>query len=158
MRLSFFSSLNFPWKPQADDSEEYALSSKDKAVPLYRYRGRATETANPDLFNLAALPLFLSGVRNAHTSLRQWLEQQYTSAEITHISYVPEGRELLTDLKLPTPEQIASRETFSRTYLITCTIEYRYRQDGFFSWSYGNTFRRSSDTVTETWTATAYTD
>lgn len=70
LQFSFFSAMTFPWQPQSAASGEYALSSKDRSVPLYAYRGRANASDHPEIFNLAALPLYLSGVRNAHTALK----------------------------------------------------------------------------------------
>lgn len=62
----FMSSLFFNWDTKEKDYEEFSLSGKDMSLPLY---------TNPDYIEdltliARSLPLYLSGVRNAHTAIK----------------------------------------------------------------------------------------
>lgn len=65
----FMSSLHYPWERKDKGFETLEIASNDECLPLYSYRGTGDMWGNV-AFNLAALPLFLSGVRNAHTAVK----------------------------------------------------------------------------------------
>lgn len=66
-KVDFFSSLCFPWDVKGDLAEE-AVSGSDELVPLLSLPTVTGGVASVGVFS--ALPLFLSGVRNAHTHIK----------------------------------------------------------------------------------------
>lgn len=60
---AFFSSMLFPWQRDDAGYEKFSLQGSDKSVPLY-HNGNSSDV------NFSALPLYLSGVRNSHTSIK----------------------------------------------------------------------------------------
>lgn len=64
-----FSSLYWPWDSGEDGYEPVQVTGPDQLVPLYSLQ-HAPETFSDDALNLTALPLYLSGVRNAHTAIK----------------------------------------------------------------------------------------
>jgi len=64
----FMSSLHYSWNPKDSGYEEYQITGKDQSIALYSYEGSA-DVQKQYIFNYYALPLYLSGVRNAHTAV-----------------------------------------------------------------------------------------
>lgn len=60
----FFSSLFFDWDTKEKDIETFSLSGKDRSLAVYH------DLDGGDSLPGSAIPLYLSGVRNAHTTIK----------------------------------------------------------------------------------------
>ena len=63
---TFMSSLFFDWDTKEKDYEEFSLSGKDMSLPMYTN----VDQLNDLPWSVPSLPLYLSGVRNAHTAIK----------------------------------------------------------------------------------------
>ncbi|MCR5139439.1 MAG: hypothetical protein K6B45_04675 [Bacteroidaceae bacterium] len=85
MHKTFFTSMHWPWNRRTDRVAAEAVDGADTLVPMYQYRGTATVGGLPP-FNLFALPLYLSGVRNAHTQLAASAQDDDTLTRSTDLA------------------------------------------------------------------------
>lgn len=86
MEKIFFSSMQWPWNRKTDKVAEESVEGADVLVPMYTYRGTGTVGGFPP-FCLFALPLFLSGVRNAHTVLKASTQEDDTLTQKTDLAF-----------------------------------------------------------------------
>lgn len=63
---TFFSSLFFDWDTKEKDYDEFSLSGKDMSLPLFTDPDHLSDLP----WYCHCLPLYLSGVRNAHTAIK----------------------------------------------------------------------------------------
>lgn len=86
MQRRFFSSMQHGWNRHTDGMAEESVEGTDTLVPMYAYSGFATAGAQPP-FNLFALPLYLCGVRNAHTVLQASADDDATLSQATDLAF-----------------------------------------------------------------------
>ena len=86
MDKRFFTSMQWPWNRRTDRVAEESVDGADVLLPMYHYRGTGTVGGLPP-FNLFALPLFLSGVRNAHTVLKASVQEDDTLTQKTDLAF-----------------------------------------------------------------------
>ena len=86
MQRRFFSSMQHGWHRHTDGMAEENVEGTDTLVPMYAYSGMATVGSLPP-FNLFALPLYLCGVRNAHTALKASADDDTTLSRTTDLAF-----------------------------------------------------------------------
>ena len=71
LETSLFSSMFFPWYREYEGMDAYELSGKDECLPMAEVSFK--DTAFPTIPSKTFCPMFLCGVRNAHTIVKSML-------------------------------------------------------------------------------------
>ena len=71
LETSLFSSMFFPWYREYEGMDAYELSGKDECLPMAEVPFK--DTAFPTIPSKTFCPMFLCGVRNAHTIVKSML-------------------------------------------------------------------------------------
>lgn len=95
MLRRFFSSMHHGWNRKTDGIAEENIDGADTLVPMYTYSGLGT-VGNMPPFNLFALPLYLCGVRNAHTVLKASADDDETLSRSTDLAFCFAHGDLVT--------------------------------------------------------------
>lgn len=129
--------------------------------PLSDTGQQQTEQVIPAITRPEGYWLHTSTLRQVEDALiadiRNVLDDQHDSYEITSIRYIITDRATIDNLKVPTHQQIQDHAARTLSYKVRCRVDYTYRDSGFLHWSWGDSAWESFDeTVTERWEACAY--